>query len=190
ASVLVNQESAVMAVLLAAAALLPWLVSNRGALRALAAGAVVALAVASPQLAAMIQQAASGGTSVSAAKLAGDYGTYGAAFPGLFAPSPQLDHIGLHAVASLYQYRVPEEAVATYGLVLSVLALFGLVVAWRRRGFRLLGLLWLGGAALALGSTLVIGSHAFVPLAVTSDSARGSVLMPYTRPVHPPWLSP
>lgn len=189
ASVLVNQESAVMAVLLAAAALLPWLVSNRGAVRALAAGALVALAVASPQLAAMAQQAASGGTSVSAAKLASDYGTYGAAFPGLFAPSPQLDHIGLHAVASLYQYRVPDEAVATYGLVLSVLALFGLVVAWRRRGFRLLGLLWLGGAALALGSTLVIGSHVLVPLAVTWDGARVSLLMPYTWLVHVPGLS-
>jgi hypothetical protein len=189
ASVLVNQESAVMAVLLAAAALLPWLVRNRGALRALAAGAVVALVVASPQLAAMIQQAASGGTSVSAAKLASDYGTYGAALPGVFSPSPQLYHVGLRAVASLYQYRVSAEAVATYGLVLSVLALFGLVVSWRRRGFRQLGLLWLGGAALALGSTLVIGNRPHVPLAVTWDGARVSLLMPYTWLVHVPGLS-
>jgi hypothetical protein len=189
ASVLVNQESAVMAVLLAAAALLPWLARNRGAVRALAAGAVVALVVASPQLAAMIQQAASGGTSVSAAKLASDYGTYGAAFPGLFSPSPQLDHIGLHAVASLYQYRVPDEAVATYGLVLSILALFGLVVSWRRRGFRPLGLLWLGGAALALGATLVIGNRPYVPLGVTWNGAQVSPLMPYTWLVHVPGLS-
>jgi hypothetical protein len=189
ASVLVNQESAVMAVLLAAAALLPWLVRNRGAVRALAAGAVVAVVVASPQLAAMIQQAASGGTSVSAAKLASDYGTFGASLPGLFAPSPQLDHLGLHAVASIYQYRVSAEAVATYGLVLSVLALFGLVVSWRRRGFRQLGLLWLGGAALALGATLVIESQAHVPLAVTWDGARVSLLMPYTWLVHVPGLS-
>jgi hypothetical protein len=188
-SVLVNQESAVMAVLLAAAALLPWLVRNRGALGALAAGAVVALVVASPQLAAMIQQAAGGGASVSAAKLASDYGTYGAALPGVFSPSPQLDHVGLHAVASLYQYRVSAEAVATYGLVLSVLALFGLVVSWRRRGFRQLGLLWLGGAALALGSTLVIGNRAHVPLAVTWNGARVSLLMPYTWLVHVPGLS-
>jgi hypothetical protein len=189
ASVLVNQESAVMAVLLAAAALLPWLARNRGALRPLAAGAVVALVVASPQLAAMIQQAASGGTSVSAAKLASDYGTYGAALPGVFSPSPQLDHVGLHAVASLYQYRVSAEAVATYGLVLSVLALSGLVVSWRRRGFRQLGLLWLGGAVLALGSTLVLGNRAHVPLAVTWNGARVSLLMPYTWLVHVPGLS-
>jgi hypothetical protein len=189
ASVLVNQESAVMAVLLAAAALLPWLVRNRGALRPLAVGAAVALVVASPQLAAMIQQAASGGTSVSAAKLASDYGTYGAALPGVFSPSPQLDHVGLHAVASLYQYRVSAEAVATYGLVLSVLALSGLVVSWRRRGFRQLGLLWLGGTVLALGSTLVIGNRAHVPLGVTSDGAQVSLLMPYTWLVHVPGLS-
>ena len=189
ASVLVNQESAVMAVLLGAAALLPWLVRNRGALRVLAAGAAVALVVASPQLAAMIQQAASGGTSVSGAKLASDYGAFGAALPGLFAPSPQLDRVGLQTVASIYQYRVSAEAVATFGLVLTVLALFGLVVSWRRRGFRQLGLLWLGGAVLALGSTLVIGSRAHVPLAVTWDGVRVSPLMPYTWLVHVPGLS-
>jgi hypothetical protein len=189
ASVLVNQESAVMAVLLAAAALLPWLVRNRGALRVLAGGAVVAAVVASPQLIAMAQQAASGGASISPAKLATDYGTFGAAIPGLFAPSPQLVHIGLHSVASLYQYRVPAEAVATYGLVLSALAVLGLVVSWRRRSTRRLGLLWLGGAALALGSTLVIGSRAYVPLAATWNGAKVSLLMPYTWLVHIPGLS-
>jgi hypothetical protein len=189
ASVLVNQESAVMAVLLAGAAVLPWLARNRGALRALAVGAVVALVVASPQLAAMAQQAASGGASVSTAKLASDYAAFGAALPGLFTPSPQLDHVGLHPVASIYHYDVSAEAVATYGLVLTVLALFGLVVSWRRRGFRQLGLLWLGGAALALGSTLVIGSRAHVPLAVSWDGARASALMPYTWLVHVPGLS-
>jgi hypothetical protein len=73
--------------------------------------------------------------------------------------------------------------------MLSVLAVFGLVVSWRRRGFRLLGLLWLGGAALALGSTLVIESLAHVPLAVTWDGARVSLLMPYTWLVHVPGLS-
>jgi hypothetical protein len=188
-SVLVNQESAVMAVLLAAAVLLPWLVRNARALRVLAVGAVAALVVASPQLIAMIQQAASGGTSISAGKLATDYGSFGASFPGLFAPSPQLDHVGLHTLASAYQYRVSAEAVATFGIVLSVLAVFGLVVSWRRRSTRLLGLLWLVGAALALGSTLVIGSHVYIPLAVTSNRVRMSVLMPYTWLVHIPGLS-
>ncbi len=189
ASVLVNQESAVMAVLLAAAVLLPWLTRNRSALRVLAAGALVAVVVASPQLIAMAQQAASGGASISAAKLAGDYDTYGAGLPGLFAPSPQLNHLGLHSVASLYQYRVSAEAVATFGLVLSVLAAFGLVVSWRRRSARLLALLWLGGAALALGPTLVIESQVYVPLAATWNGARVSLLMPYTWLVHVPGLS-
>ena len=57
AAVLVNQESAVMAVLLAAAALLPWLIRRPAAarLRALGAGAAAAVIVASPQLIAMIQ---------------------------------------------------------------------------------------------------------------------------------------
>ena len=66
-SLLVNQESAVMAVLLAAAALLPWLIRHPAVprLRALAWGAVAAVVVASPQLIAMIQQAAGGGASVS-----------------------------------------------------------------------------------------------------------------------------
>src|SRR5258708_23600977 len=72
ASVLVNQESAVMAVLLAAAALLPWLVRRPPAarLRPLAVGAGVAVVVASPQLIAMAQPAISGGATVRAQVLA------------------------------------------------------------------------------------------------------------------------
>jgi hypothetical protein len=191
ASVLVNQESAVMAVLLAAAALLPWLARHPAAapLRALAAGAVAAAVIASPQIIAMIQQAAAGGTAVSATTLASSYGTYGAGLPGLFAPSPQVTHYGLHGLATVYQYRIPTESVATFGLVLSVLALCGLAASWRRRSAWLLALLWLGGAALALGSTLVIGSRVYTPLATTWDGVRMSLLMPYTWLVHVPGLS-
>jgi hypothetical protein len=191
ASVLVNQESAVMAGLLAAAVLLPWLVRHPRAarLRSLAAGAAVAVVIASPQLIAMIGQAAAGGVSVGAAKLATNYDAYGAGLPGLFAPSPQAGHFGLHGLASVYSYRVPDEAVATFGLVLSVLAACGLAASWRRRSAWWLALLWLGGAALALGSTLVIGSRVFVPLATTWNGTRVSVLMPYTWLVHLPGLS-
>src|SRR5215831_9711412 len=191
ASVLVNQESAVMAVLLAAAVLLPWLIRHPRAvrLRALGAGAAVAIVVASPQLIAMAQQFASGGTTISAARLASNYGAYGAGLPGLFAPSPQLGHFGLHGLASIYQYRVSTEAVATFGLVLSVLAVCGLAVSWRRRSAWLFALLWLGSAALSLGSTLVIGTRVFVPLAVTWNGTRVSLLMPYTWLVHLPGLS-
>jgi hypothetical protein len=191
ASVLVNQESAVLAVLLAAAGLLPWLVSHPTAARArsLALGAVVAAVVASPQLIAMAQQALAGGASVTAAKLATNYGTFGAGLPGLFAPSPQLNHYGLHGLAAIYQYRMPGEGLATFGLTLSVLAACGLAASWRRRGAWLLALLWLGGGALALGSTLVIGNRVQVPLGITWEGVHASLLMPYTWLVHVPGLS-
>jgi len=191
ACVLVNQESAVMAALLAAAALVPWLLRHPAGLRALIPGAAAAVVVASPQLAAMIQQAASGGASVSPAKLASTYEAYGAGLPGLFAPSPQIDHfhLPLHALTSLYRYRVSAETVATFGLVLTALALLGLVVSWRRRSTKQLTLLWLGGAVLALGPTLVLGSSVYVPLATRWNGARVSLLMPYTWLVHVPGLS-
>jgi hypothetical protein len=189
ASVLVNQESAVMCVLLAAAALVVWLLRHPAALRVLAVGAAAAAVVASPQLIAMAQQAIAGGASISAAKLDSTYRIYGAGLPGLFAPSPQLNRLGLHAVASAYQYRQSAEAVATFGLVLSVLAVFGLVVSWRRHSARWLAVLWLGGAVLALGPTLVIGKQVHVPLAATWNGTQVSLLMPYTWLVHVPGLS-
>jgi Dolichyl-phosphate-mannose-protein mannosyltransferase len=191
ACVLVNQESAVMAGLLAAAVLVPWLVVGPSAarLKALAAGAVVALIVASPQLIAMAQQFAAGGTVVSAHKLASNYNSYGAGLPGLFAPSPQVGHYGLHWLASVYSYRVSNEAIVTFGLLLSVLAVCGVAAAWRRRSTWLFALLWMGGAALSLGSTLVIGRRVFVPLPVTWNGIRVSLLAPYTWLVHVPGLA-
>ncbi len=203
ACILVNQESAVMAAILAAAVLLPWLAGSlvparasaparaplRTRLTALALGAAATLIVASPQLIAMAQQALDGGTTIKAAKLAGSYGAYGASLPGLFSPSPQVAHFGLHGLAGIYSYRIPNEGVLTYGLVLSLLAVGGLVAAWRSRSAWLLALLWLGGAALSLGSTLIIGSRVHVPLPTTWDGARMSLLMPYTWLVHLPGLS-
>jgi hypothetical protein len=191
ASVLVNQESAVMAGLLAAVVLVPWLVVRPSAARfkVLAAGAVVGLIVASPQLIAMAQQFAAGGTVVSAHKLASNYNSYGAGLPGLFAPSPQVGHYGLHWLASIYSYRVPNEAIVTFGLVLSVLAVCGVAAAWRRRSTWLFALLWMGGAALSLGSTLVIGHRVFVPLPVAWNGIRVSLLAPYTWLVHLPGLA-
>jgi hypothetical protein len=195
ASVLINQESAVMAVLLAAAALAPWLAGRRSgarlpALRALAAGAIAAAVVASPQLIAMIQQAVTGGgASEAPTKLAMSYDTYGASLTGLFAPSPQVARYGLHGLAALYQYRIPTESVETFGAVLSALALCGLAASWRRRSAWLLAALWLGGAALALGATLVIGTRSYTPLAETWHGTRVSLIMPYTWLVHVPGLS-
>ncbi len=50
-------------------------------------------------------------------------------------------------------------------MVLTALALFGLVVCWRRRSARLLGLFWLGATWLALGSGIIIDHHRYVPFA-------------------------
>jgi hypothetical protein len=195
ASVLINQESAVMALLLAAAALLPWLAGRPAgrrlpALRSLAAGGAAALVVASPQLIAMLQQATSGGGASEAPdKLAASYDAYGASLPGLFSPSPQVARYGLHGLATIYQYRMPSESVETFGLVLSVLAAGGLAASWRRRSAWLLAVGWLAGAALALGATLVIGNRVYVPLADTWNGTRVSLIMPYTWLVRVPGLS-
>jgi hypothetical protein len=191
ASVLVNQESAVMAVLLAAAALLPWLVLGRGALRPLAAGAVVALVVASPQLVAMIQQAAGGGASVSAHVLAHTGASYGVGLFDLFAPSQRVASYGLTglaAAAARADGRIAE-GMPMFGVVLTVLALCGLAVSWRRRGARPLAALWLVCAWLALGPTLWVGRAAHVPLAQEWNGERVSPVLLYTWLMRVPGLS-
>ena len=76
-----------------------------------------------------------------------------------------------------------------FGVVLTALALAGLVLAWRRRGARLLALAWLGAAALAVGPVLWIGGHAYVPAARMLDGARVSSVLPYTWFVQIPGLS-
>jgi hypothetical protein len=191
ASVLVNQESAVMAVLLAAAALLPWLVRNRGALGALAAGAVVALVVASPQLAAMIQQAASGGASVSAHVLAHTGHSYGVGLFDLFAPSQRVGSYGLGGLAAAAARADGgiAEGMPMFGVVLTVLALYGLAVSWRRRGARPQAALWLICAWLALGPTLWVGRTAHVPFGQEWNGVRVSPVMLYTWVMRVPGLS-
>ena len=193
ASVLVNQESAVMAGLLAAAALLPWLIRHPRAarLRALGACAAVAVVIASPQLIAMIQQAAAGGASVGAHVLAHTGKSYGVGLFDLFAPSQRVANFGLHglaAAAANADGRIGE-GMPMFGVVLSVLALFGLAVSWRRRSAWLLAALWLGCAWLALGATLYVGRKPRVPWLVRWHGERVSLIMPYTWFMRIPWLS-
>ena len=193
ASVLVNQESAVMALILAVLALIGWLAGLRSrdaalaALRGVAAAVVAGLVVASPQLVAMVQQARAGGNGASAASLG--YATWVASLPSLFAPSPRLTDDGLSALGHIYTSQTRIETLNTFGVVLSLLAVAGLVARWRRRSAWLLLLLWLGGAALALGPVLYVGHHLYVPFAQIWQGVRVSVLMPYTWFIRVPGLS-
>jgi hypothetical protein len=190
---LVNQESAVMALILVALALVPWLAGARGwatlliRLRALAATGVAAAVVASPQLAAMVQQARAGENATSAGSLG--YTSWVANLTSLFAPSPRLAGYGLTGPGGIYTSRTQLETLNTFGVVLSMLAVLGLIASWRRRSAWLLALLWLGGAALALGPTLYVGSRLYVPLAQTWEGVRVSAVMPYTWFIRMPGLS-
>jgi len=167
ASILVNQETTVVAIFLAAAILIPWiagkLIRDRAALRPaiwpLTLGGLIALAVASPELIAMAAQLRSGGAHPDPGLLARNVTLYGSSLPTLFAPSPRLASYGLASLASGYQYSEPTEAVATFGVVLSALAVLGTVVGWRKRSTWWFVVLWLSCAALALGPTLVIGGN-------------------------------
>jgi 4-amino-4-deoxy-L-arabinose transferase-like glycosyltransferase len=187
ASVLVNLETAVMALALAAVVLAGW-VAGAPRARAGCAGlaAVVTAAVASPQLAAVAGQAVADGVARPDVR---GYVKYAAGLPGLFAPSPRLAVFGLHGLASVFQTPAPAEGVPTFGVTLSVLALLGLAAARRRRIAWLLAVAWLGSAVLALGSTLHVGGRDYVPLAVTWNGVAVSGLMPYTWLVRLPLLS-
>jgi hypothetical protein len=190
ASVLVNQETAVMALSVAALTLLPWLLRTPALvparLLALAGGALVAVVVASPQLVAMGQQLVAGGAAVSPHLLAKSDASYGTGLTVLFAPSPRIASFGLPAPSS---YSPVGEGMPGYGVVLTVLAVAGLAASWRRgSAWRLAGL-WLGAAALALGVTLYVGGHQYIPLRGQSDGVPVSQLLPYTWLIRIPGLA-
>jgi hypothetical protein len=105
-SVLVNQESAIMAGMLAAAVTLPWLARGPtlAKLRQAALTSAVTALAASPQLAAMAMQALSGGAAISPRVLARWDAVYGTPLTTLFAPSPRVSAAGLPAIASVFSY--------------------------------------------------------------------------------------
>jgi len=108
----------------------------------------------------MGQQAAAGGASVPLGVIAPRYAKFGVPLPTLFAPSPRLGHFGLGNLASAYSFYQPfqaYEAVPTFGAVLTALALAGLVIGRRKRATWAFAGLWLVGAVLALGTSLVTG---------------------------------
>jgi hypothetical protein len=197
AALLTDQESAVLVATLAALVLLPWLVSGglaalpvRGRRLALAAAvAGTALLVAGPQIAAMVAQAHSGGATLPPALVDKNYVTSGSYLPGLVTVSPRVISLGLTALKPV-SYQAPiGDGIPTFGLVLSLLAVAGLAVTWRQRASWLLALLWLGSAALALGATLRIGTHVYVPAAELWHGVRVSAIMPFTWFVQIPGLA-
>jgi hypothetical protein len=193
ASVLVNPETAVMAVILALLALIPWLATSRAPatflarLKPTAIAGIATVIVASPQLIAMYQEAHAGTTATLSTL---GYTHWVGNLPSLFAPSPRLANYGTTTgLGHIYTSQTRLETMNTFGLVLSVLAVLGLIASWRRLSAWLLALLWLGGAALALGPTLYIGTHMYVPLAQTWNGVRLSLLMPYAWFLRTPGLS-
>jgi len=173
------------------AALVPWLFGRawRPRLAAAAVAAVVFLLVASPQIAAVVAQSRAGGGRIPAGTVATDYVYSGTEFPAVFGVSPHAIRLGLTWLKPI-SYRGPVlDGVLTFGLVLSVLAVAGLVVSWRRRSAWKLALLWLASAALALGSVLKIGTHTYMPLAQTWHGVRLSGLMPFTWFVQIPGMA-
>jgi hypothetical protein len=203
ASLLTDAESAVMAAILVMLVLAPWLVRRPGWAKVRATGlAAGAAAVASaPQLAAVAWQAAANGATVGAHLLGQSYTRYGVPLAGLFAPSPRVAAYGLTGLGAIYyrdgvtyqavghRYLPVGEGTPMFGVVLTTLAVLGLVLAWRRRGARLLGLAWLGAAALALGPVLRIGGHVYTPAARMLHGTRVSAVLPYTWFVQLPGLS-
>jgi hypothetical protein len=192
-AVLTDQESALLASIVVALVLLPWLLRRPGwarlwpVLLACAAGTVIA----SPQIIAMFQEivAAHGGLSIDPKLLAVSYKQYGIGLPGMFTPTPRVTTFGLDPLASPFLHGRDNEGMPMFGTTLTVLALLGLVASWRRRSAWQLAALWIGCAALALGTSLWIGKHQYLPLSSVWNGVRVSNLMPYTWFVRLPGLS-
>ncbi|HEX9519762.1 MAG TPA: hypothetical protein VF940_26750, partial [Streptosporangiaceae bacterium] len=130
------------------------------AIKPLAVGALVGLVVAGPELIAMLQQIIGGGANPPIGQLTANYAQFGVSLPTLFAPSPRLANFGLGQLASSYSYYNAEqvmEGLPTFGAVLTAVALLGIVVGWRKRTTWAFVGLWLGCAAVALGTSLTIG---------------------------------
>src|SRR5207244_12137027 len=147
--------------------------------------------VASPRIIAMLQEVVSarGGLAIPPDLLVVSYKQYGIGLPGMFTPTPRVSRFGLGVLAGPFLHGRDNEGLPMFGSVLTVLALFGLAVSWRRRSAWLLAALWAGCAVLALGTSLWIGKHQYLPLAQTWQHVRVSGLMPYTWFVRIPGMS-
>ena len=191
AALLTDQEMAVLVVILTCLTLLPWLLRQPAAAKLwpAALAVLVMLVVGSPQIIAVAQQTRSGGASIPPRALGLSYLGNSVIFPRMFEFSPRVTAFGLSGLGGFIDHTRTGDGIPTYGLVLTVLVMLGLLAAWRRRSAWLLALLWLGCAALALGPVLRIGTHIFVPDAETLNGLRVSGVMPYTWFVRIPGLA-
>jgi hypothetical protein len=193
AAVLTDQESSVLAAIVTGLVLLPWLLRRPGWARLwpVALAAVIGTVLATPQIVAMVQEvvASHGGLAIPPKLLAVSYKQYGIGLPGMFTPTPRASTFGLKVLASPFLHGRDNEGMPMFGTTLSVLALMGVVVARRRRAAWQLFALWIGCAALALGTSLWIGRHQYLPLSSVWNGVRVSNLMPYTWFVRFPGLS-
>jgi len=191
--VLTDQESAVLAAMVTGLTLLPWLIwrPSWAKLRPVVLAVLAGTVLASPQIFAMAQELvlSHGGLAIKPSLLAVSYKQYGIGLPGMFSPTPRVADFGLASLAGPFLHGRDNEGMPMFGSVLTVLALLGLIVSWRRRNAWLLAALWIGCAALALGSSLWIGKHQYLPLAMTWRGTRVSALMPFTWFVQIPGLS-
>ena len=187
---LTDQEMGVLALIVAVLALLPWLLRRPVIAKLWPAvlAAVVAGGFASLQIIAIVHQTRSGGASSPLPALGLSYVQGGIRLGELFTLSPWVSDLGLKGSPLVY-HGSTGDGIPTFGLVLTVVALLGLVLARRRPGAWLLALLWLGCAVLALGPVLKIGTHVFIPDAHVLDGQRVSYVLPYTWFIRLPGLS-
>jgi hypothetical protein len=183
ASILINQESTIVALVIAVVTLVPWLVAAavrnrevlRQAIKPLGVGALVGLVVAGPELVAMLQQIIAGGANPPIGQLASNYAQFGVSLPTLFAPSPRLANFGLGQLASSYSYYNAEqvlEGLPTFGAVLTAVALLGIAVGWRKRTTWAFVGLWLGCALVALGTSLTIGRSCVISAGINHQPGK------------------
>ena len=160
----------------------------RTRLAAIAMTAVAAVVVGSPQIAAMVAQTRSGGAYIPPHLVNFYYARSAAYLPSMFLASPRLAGLS-SALRPITSPGSTGDGVPTFGLVVTVLAVLGLAVFWRRRTAWLFAVIWLGSAALALGTTLRIGNHVYLPLGQEWEGVKVSDIMPFTWWVRLPGMA-
>lgn len=168
ASVLINQQSFVIALIIAGLITATWVVrllikdvaEMTRRLPALLAAIGAIVLIGGIQFLAMIQQMFAGGASPQAMYLKQSWVQYGVSLPTMFGPSPRLSDHGLAGLTSTYYFSSPLEGLPTYGIVLSVIAVLGIAAGWRNRSALWFAGVWLAGSVLALGTSLVISTQA------------------------------